>query len=79
MRLALALALAIAAPAAARDAAPKAAPGKPDCRAPAAQHVRSVGVRPLNREPDAKLIRAVDYREGGCPKLVVIGATRKPR
>lgn len=79
MRSLLMLALIVATPALAREAGPKAAPGKADCRAPAAQRVRTAGARPLNHEPDAKLISAVDYREGGCPKLVVIRDTVKPR
>lgn len=30
------------------------------------------GIHPLNREPDARVILAVDYSEGGCKKPIVV-------
>ncbi|MBA4048351.1 MAG: hypothetical protein C0476_07415 [Sphingomonas sp.] len=75
MRTLLILATLAATPAVAREA-PQRALGQPDCRSAAAQRAQTpprAGARPLNQMPDPALIRAVDYREGGCSKPVAIG------
>lgn len=72
MRLILALALVSTTAATAREPARPIA--QPDCRAPSATLARNDRplVHPLNREPEAKLYRAVDYREDGCHKPVIV-------
>lgn len=76
MRLVFALALLSTTAATARE------PGRPlaapDCRAPSAQRVRTppvAGPQRLGQLPDASLFRAVDYREGGCPKPIKVNRT----
>jgi len=75
MRKFLILAALLAAPLSAREA-PQRAPGQADCRSAAAQRAQTpprIGARPLNQMPDPTLLRAVDYREGGCSKPIAIG------
>lgn len=76
MRLILALALLSTTAATAREPARPLA--TPDCRAPNAQQVRTppvAGPQRLDQLPDASLFRAVDYREGGCPKPIKVNRT----
>ena len=73
----LILAIAVAAPVSARDA-PAPRLGAAECRSPAAQRAqtnRQAGPMRLGQLPDAKLILAVDYREGGCQKPIVVSRT----
>lgn len=91
MRNLLILTMLVAAPLGAREA-PAPTPGQTaaqtarqttsqnDCRAAAARRVQApprIGARPLNQLPDAELYRAVDYREGGCSKPVLISRSTR--
>ncbi len=77
MRNLLILAMLVAAPVGAQNA-PKPDLGKADCRAPSAQRVQTppaAGPQRLGQLPDASLFRAVDYREGGCSKPIMVNRT----
>ncbi|WP_066653548.1 MULTISPECIES: hypothetical protein [Sphingomonas] len=78
MRLILAATILLAAVAADARGKPKSALGQPDCRNASAGQVktqRGAGPQRLDQLPDAQLIRAVDYREGGCSKPILVNRT----
>ena len=77
MRNLLILAILVATPVGAQNA-PKPQLGNADCRSASAQRVdgtRVAGPQRLGQLPDAKLFRAVDYREGGCSKPIMVNRT----
>lgn len=79
MRWTLAFALCFAAVAADAREAKTSTPDPADCRAPNARMARQLdpaGPKRLGELPDAQLILAVDYREGGCPKPIAVSRTR---
>lgn len=75
MRLTLAAPILLAAVAADARETPRLALGQPDCRNAGASQVKAplrAGPQRLDQLPDAQLIRAVDYRERGCSKPVLV-------
>lgn len=78
MRLILAAPILLAAIAADARETSKPALGQPDCRNASAGQVKTqhrTGPQQLGQLPDAQLIRAVDYREGGCTKPILVNRT----